>query len=73
MTCDQKLATHIINGESSEVSVETDKEVSEVKRADERNWDSAGLESWEMQAHTKPWKQWQETEVCPRRAAKLSR
>lgn len=33
----QKLATHTINGESSEVSVETDKEVSEVKRAGERN------------------------------------
>lgn len=72
MTCDQKLATHTINGESSEVSVETDKEVSEVKRVGERNWDSAGLESWGMQADTKPWKQWQETEVCPRRASKLS-
>lgn len=73
MSCDQKLATHTSNGESSEVSVETDKEVSDVKRVGERNRDSAGLESWEMQAHTKPWKQWQETEVCPRRAAKLSR
>lgn len=52
---------------------ETDKQVWEVKRVGERNGGSAGLESWEKQADTKPWKQWQETEVCPTRTAKPRR
>lgn len=52
---------------------ETDKQVWEVKRVGERNGASAGLESQKKQADTKPWKQWQETEVCPSRAAKPRR